>query len=90
MTECYKTSLELPAVKRRKVEAKLRVGDTTSNAGITLSLPRSPLHGEQEGRLFQGYCDVYRFLPLYRFCGRHPRLSLRCSDSDPARQTGPI
>jgi hypothetical protein len=75
VTECYETSPEFPAVKRRKVEANLSIGDTTSNAGITLSLSKAPLHGEREGRLFRGYCDVYRFFPLYRFCGRHLRLS---------------
>lgn len=30
-----------------------------------------PLHGHQEGRFFHGYYDVYCYLPLYVFCGRH-------------------
>jgi len=30
-----------------------------------------PLHGHQEGRFFHGYYDVYCYLPLYIFCGRH-------------------
>ncbi len=31
----------------------------------------TPLHGEQDGRFFNGYYDHYCFLPLYVFCGRH-------------------
>jgi len=27
------------------------------------------IHGQQEGRFFQGYYDAYCFLPLYAFCG---------------------
>ena len=36
MTECYQTSIEFPAVKRRKVEANFSGGDITSNGGIPL------------------------------------------------------
>ena len=36
VTECHQTSLEFPAVKRRKVEADFSGGDITSNGGIPL------------------------------------------------------
>lgn len=29
-----------------------------------------PLHGDQEQAQFHGYCDHYRYLPLYVFCGQ--------------------
>src|ERR1700750_2945177 len=40
---------------------------------ITLDLDATDdrLHGQQEGRFFQGYSDCYCSLPLYIFCGRH-------------------
>ena len=40
---------------------------------ITLDLDSTddPLHGDQEGRFFHGYCGGYCYLPLYVFCGRH-------------------
>lgn len=30
-----------------------------------------PIHGDQEGRFFNGYYDSYCYLPLYVFCGKH-------------------
>ena len=36
MTECYRTPLQFPSVKRRKVEADFSGGDITGNGGITL------------------------------------------------------
>ena len=36
MTECYRTSVQFPSVKRRKVEADFSGGDITGNGGITL------------------------------------------------------
>lgn len=30
-----------------------------------------PIHGDQEGRYFNGYYDSYCYLPLYVFCGKH-------------------
>ncbi|MYH34767.1 MAG: hypothetical protein F4013_10570 [Gammaproteobacteria bacterium] len=36
MTEWYRTSLQFPSVKRRKVEADFSGGDITGNGGITL------------------------------------------------------
>jgi hypothetical protein len=38
---------------------------------LDLDATDDPLHGQQEGRFFQGYYDCYCYLPLYIFCGRH-------------------
>lgn len=38
---------------------------------LDLDATDDPLHGHQEGRFFHGYYDVYCYLPLYIFCGRH-------------------
>ena len=38
---------------------------------LDLDATHSILHGEQEGRFFQGYYDCYCYLPLFIFCGRH-------------------
>ena len=44
-----------------------------------------PVHGQQEGRFFQGFYDEYCFLPLYVFCGEHLLVAdLRSSDRDAA------
>jgi len=43
------------------------------------------LHGEQEGRFFNGYYDDYCYLPLYVFCGNIPLWAqLRTADRDAA------
>ena len=43
-----------------------------------------PLHGNQEGRFFNGYYDRWCYLPLYIFCGQHLlHARLRRSDCDP-------
>jgi hypothetical protein len=43
------------------------------------------LHGEQEGRFFNGYYGDYCYLPLYVFCGNVPLWAqLRTSDQDAA------
>ena len=43
----------------------------TAPAEIVLDLDATddPVHGEQEGRFFQGYYGHYCYLPLYVFCG---------------------
>jgi hypothetical protein len=37
---------------------------------LDLDATDDPVHGEQEGRFFNGYYDCYCYLPLYVFCGR--------------------
>lgn len=52
---------------------------------LDLDATDDPLHGEQEGRHFNGYYDCYCYLPLYIFCGRHLLAAkLRSSNVDAA------
>lgn len=45
-----------------------------------------PIHGQQEGRFYQGYYRHYCFLPLYVFCGGHLLAALlRPSNIDGAK-----
>jgi Transposase DDE domain group 1 len=37
---------------------------------IDIDATHDPIHGEQEGRHFNGFYDCYCYLPLYIFCGR--------------------
>ena len=38
---------------------------------LDLNATDDPVHGEQEGRFFHGYCDRYCYLLLYSFRGHH-------------------
>ena len=38
---------------------------------LDIDATNDPIHGEQEGRFFQGYYDQYCYLPLYVFCEDH-------------------
>ena len=50
-----------------------------------------PVHGEQDGRFFHGYCRHYCFLPLYVFCGHQLLVSyLRPSNIDGAKHSWAI
>lgn len=50
-----------------------------------------PVHGQQEGRFFQGYYNHYCFLPLYVFCGEHLLCAyLRPSNIDAAKHSRAI
>jgi hypothetical protein len=52
---------------------------------IDLDATDDPLHGDQEGRFFNGYYDAWCYLPLYVFCGRHLLAAkLRGADQDAA------
>lgn len=47
-----------------------------------------PIHGNQEGRFFQGYYRHYCYLPLYCFCGDIPLWAeLRRADGDGSKGT---
>ena len=49
------------------------------------------VHGQQEGRFFQGYYEHYCFLPLYVFCGNPLLVSyLRPSKIDAAKRAWAI
>lgn len=50
-----------------------------------------PVHGNQEGRFFQGYYNHYCFLPLYVFCGEHLLCAyLRPANIDAAKHSRAI
>ena len=52
---------------------------------IDVDSTNDPLHGNQEGRYFNGYYDEYCYLPLYMFVGEFPLWAeLRTADTDPA------
>jgi hypothetical protein len=52
---------------------------------IDLDATDDPVHGDQEGRAFNGYYDAWCYLPLYIFCGRHLLAAkLRTADQDAA------
>ena len=49
------------------------------------------VHGEQEGRFYNGYYRNYCFLPLYVFCGQQLLIAyLRTSDQDAAKHAWAI
>jgi len=52
---------------------------------LDLDATHDPLHGDQEGKFFHGYCDCYCYLPLYIFCGEELLCAkLRRSNIDPS------
>ncbi len=53
---------------------------------LDLDATDDPLHGQQEGRFFNGYYRCYCYLPLYVFCGSHLLVALlRSSNIDAAK-----
>lgn len=67
-----KIVLNEPAVDRLLVEYFLdAVGEEPSEIVLDIDATNDPVHGEQEGRYFQGYYDQYCYLPLYIFCAEH-------------------
>lgn len=54
----------------------------TKEVLLDLDATNDPLHGQQEGRFFQGLYREYCYLPLYIFCGHWPIVAkLRSSRS---------
>ena len=52
---------------------------------IDVDATDDPIHGNQEGRVFNGYYDEYCYLPLYMFIGPIPVWAeLMTADKDPA------
>lgn len=52
---------------------------------IDVDATDDPIHGNQEGRFFNGYYDEYCYLPLYMFVDEFPIWAeLRTADVDPA------
>jgi hypothetical protein len=71
-TRYHRVGHDAAAIERLLVELFLDA-HRKPPAQIILDLDATdvPLHGHQEGRFFHGYYDVYCYLPLYVFCGRH-------------------
>jgi len=66
----HKVRVEAPQVR----ELLLKTGVQSLRRGqrevvIDLDATDDPLHGQQEGRFFQGYYKSYCYLPLYAFIG---------------------
>ena len=52
---------------------------------LDLDVTDNELHGNQEGRFFNGHYDCYCYLPLYIYCGDDLLcVKLRTADADPA------
>ena len=57
---------------------------------LDLDATDNPLHGQQEGRFFNGYYDCFCYLPLYIFCDDHLLCArLRPADQDASAGTIP-
>jgi Transposase DDE domain group 1 len=85
-TRYHKISHDPAAIERLFVDLFLEAHKTAPKQIILdLDATDDPLHGEQEGRYFNGYYDCYCYLPLYIFCGRHLLAAkLRPADKDAA------
>jgi hypothetical protein len=71
-TRYHKVSHDPAAIERLFVDLFLEAHRRAPEQIILdLDATDDPLHGDQEGRFFQGYYDCYCYLPLYIFCGRH-------------------
>jgi hypothetical protein len=71
-TRYHKASHDPAAIERLFVDLFLEAHRRAPEQIILdLDATDDPLHGDQEGRFFQGYYDCYCYLPLYIFCGRH-------------------
>jgi hypothetical protein len=67
-TRCHKISHNPMAIKGLMVEFFSEAHKRPpSEIIIDLDATDDPVHGNQEGRFFDGYC----YSPLYAFCGRH-------------------
>lgn len=81
---------EAEAVKQAMIEIFLDHFPCRGRRGpreivIDVDATDDPLHGEQEGRFFNGFYDEYCYLPLYFFVGQFPLWAeLITSDTDPA------
>jgi hypothetical protein len=81
--------LDTPAVDRLLVDVFLESHPSAPRSiVIDLDATDFPIHGDQEGRFFHGYYDLYCYLPLYIFCGEHLlRARMRRSNIDASAGT---
>jgi hypothetical protein len=82
-----KLELDVGAVDELLVEVFLESYDEApEELVLDIDATNDPIHGEQEGRFFQGYYDQYCYLPLYVFCEDHLLLArLRPGSVDAAQ-----
>ena len=85
-TRYHKISHDPAAIERLFVELFLEAhAKAPKQIILDLDATDDPLHGDQEGKYFNGYYDCYCYLPLYIFCGRHLLAAkLRPADKDAA------
>jgi hypothetical protein len=71
-TKYHKISHDGSAIAALLVDVFLEAHDRApEEIVLDLDATDDPIHGEQEGGFFHGYCGGYCYLPLYVFCGRH-------------------
>jgi Transposase DDE domain group 1 len=82
----HKITHDPAAIERLFVELMMDAHDAAPRQLIIdIDATHDPIHGEQEGRHFNGFYDCYCYLPLYIFCGRHLLAAkLRSADRDAA------
>jgi hypothetical protein len=85
-TRYHKISHDPAAIERLFVDLFLEAHvKAPKQIILDLDATDDPLHGDQEGKYFNGYYDCYCYLPLYIFCGRHLLAAkLRPADKDAA------
>jgi Transposase DDE domain group 1 len=85
----HKITHDPAAIERLFVELMMDAHDEVPRQlTIDIDATHDPIHGEQEGRHFNGFYDCYCYLPLYIFAGRHLLAAkLRSADKDAADGT---
>lgn len=88
-TRCHKLAHDPKAVEACLLTFGVRcLPKETTEVVLDLDAMGHRLHGEQEGRHFNGYYDDYCYLPLYIFAGSIPLWAqLRTADQDAASGT---
>jgi hypothetical protein len=82
----HKITHDPAAIERLFVELMMDAHDEAPRQlTIDIDATHDPIHGDQEGRHFNGFYDCYCYLPLYIFAGRHLLAAkLRSADKDAA------
>jgi Transposase DDE domain group 1 len=85
----HKITHDPAAIERLFVDMMMDAHDEAPRRlTIDIDATHDPIHGEQEGRHFNGFYDCYCYLPLYIFAGRHLLAAkLRSADKDAADGT---
>jgi hypothetical protein len=85
-----KIEIDAEAVNRFFVAVFLQAhGTAPKRIVLDLDATDDPLHGQQEGRFFNGYYKEYCYLPLYIFCGDH-LLCARMQESNKDASAGSV